>query len=164
MYIALESLFGGGVSRLPVDCEFDFSREELGGVFPFTTPVTVKGEIKNIAGVVTIEAEIKTVLEVFCDRCAEPSKLSFDIEMVHGLVSSLNEDDNDDYILIEDMKLDLQQLTLEDIYLALPSKFLCKEDCKGVCTKCGVNLNESSCNCKKDIDPRLESLLGLLDD
>lgn len=163
MYIALESLFGGGVERLPVDCEFDFSREELSGVFPFTTPVTLKGEIKNVAGIVTIEAQINFSLQISCDRCAEEAKLDFSIEMSHGLVNSLNEDDNDDYILVEDMKLDIERLTLEDIYLALPSKFLCREDCKGVCTKCGANLNKGSCGCKKDIDPRLESLLGLLD-
>lgn len=162
MFIALDSLFGGGVVRLPIDCEFDFSREELNGVFPFTTPVSLKGEIKNMAGVVTIEAQIKAELQIVCDRCAEEAKLVFDIEMVHGLVCSLNEDDNDDYILVEDMKLDLERLTLEDIYLALPTKFLCKEDCKGVCAKCGANLNEGSCDCKKDIDPRLESLLELL--
>lgn len=163
MFIALESLFAGGVERLPLDCKFDFSDKELGGVFPFTTPVTLKGEIRNTAGVVTVNALIDTTLEVFCDRCAEPSVLSFEIEMVHDLVCSLNEDDNDDYILIDDMKLDLEQLTLEDIYLALPSKFLCSEDCKGVCIKCGANLNRSSCNCKKDIDPRLEALMELLD-
>ncbi len=163
MFIALESLFGGGVERLPLNCEFDFSREELNGVFPFTTPVSLKGEIKNIAGVVTVEAQIKAQLQIFCDRCAEEAKLDFDIEMAHGLVCSLNEDDNDDYILVEDMKLDLERLTLEDIYLALPTKFLCKEDCKGVCAKCGANLNEGSCDCKKEIDPRLESLLELLE-
>ena len=163
MFIALESMFGGGVERLPLNCEFDFSREELNGVFPFTTPVSLKGEIKNIAGVVTVEAQIKAQLQIFCDRCAEEAKLDFDIEMAHGLVCSLNEDDNDDYILVEDMKLDLERLTLEDIYLALPTKFLCKEDCKGVCAKCGANLNEGSCDCKKEIDPRLESLLELLE-
>lgn len=163
MFIALESLFGGGVERLPIDYEFDFSHEELNGVFPFTTPVSLKGEIKNIAGVVTVEAQIKAQLQILCDRCAEEAKLDFDIEMAHGLVCSLNEDDNDDYILVEDMKLDIERLTLEDIYLALPTKFLCKEDCKGVCARCGANLNEGSCDCKKDIDPRLESLLELLE-
>lgn len=164
MYIELESLFGGGVNKLPVDCQFDFSEEQVNGVFPFTTPVFVKGEIKNVVGVVTIEAVISFKMDVFCDRCAEPVRLDFEIPMVHGLVSALNEDDNDDYILVEDMKLDLLRLTLEDTFLALPSKFLCKEDCKGVCTKCGANLNTHTCNCKKDIDPRLEALLGLLED
>lgn len=164
MFIELESLFNGGIDSIPVDYEFDFSKEELNGVFPFTTPVKLKGEIKNTAGLVTIEAVISFGMDILCDRCAEEAKLSFEVPMEHGLVSNLNDEENDDYILLEDMKLDISELTLEDIYLALPGKLLCKEDCKGVCSKCGANLNEGPCNCKKDIDPRFEALLDLLDE
>ena len=141
MFIQLEALLGGAIERIPLDYEFDFSAEEFGGVFPFTTPVILKGEIRNTAGIVTIEA-----------------KAQFSVNVEHGLVASLNHEDNDDYILVEDMKLDIEQLTLEDIYLALPGKFLCKEDCKGLCSECGANLNESSCDCKKPIDPRWAAL------
>lgn len=158
MFIQLEALFNGGVESLPLSYEFDFSKEELGGVFPFTTPVILKGEIKNTAGIVTIEAKAEFSIDVACDRCAEDVRLDFAVDVEHGLVASLNHEDNDDYILVEDMKLDVRQLTLEDIYLALPGKFLCKEDCKGLCSECGANLNESSCNCKKPIDPRWEAL------
>ena len=158
MFIQLEAIFNGGVERLPLDYEFDFSKEELGGVFPFTTPVILKGEIKNTAGIVTIEAKAEFSVEVTCDRCAEDIKPEFTVDVEHGLVASLNHEDNDDYILLEDMKLDVEQLTLEDIYLALPGKFLCKEDCKGLCSECGANLNESSCDCKKPIDPRWAAL------
>ena len=158
MFIQLEALLGGGIESLPLDYEFDFSKEELGGVFPFTTPVTLKGEIRNTAGIVTIEAKADFSMEVTCDRCAEDIKPQFSVNVEHGLVASLNHEDNDDYILVEDMKLDIEQLTLEDIYLALPGKFLCKEDCKGLCSECGANLNESSCNCEKPIDPRWEAL------
>ena len=158
MFIQLEAIFNGGVERLPLDYEFDFSKEELGGVFPFATPVILKGEIKNTAGIVTIEAKAEFSMEVTCDRCAEDIKPEFTVDVEHGLVASLNHEDNDDYILLEDMKLDVEQLTLEDIYLALPGKFLCKEDCKGLCSECGANLNESSCDCKKPIDPRWAAL------
>ncbi|MBQ4267235.1 MAG: DUF177 domain-containing protein [Clostridia bacterium] len=158
MFIQLEALLGGGIESLPLDYEFDFSQEELGGVFPFTTPVILKGEIRNTAGIVTIKAKADFSMEVTCDRCAEDIRPDFTVEIEHGLVASLNQEDNDDYILIEDMKLDIRQLTLEDIYLALPGKFLCKEDCKGLCSECGANLNEGSCNCKKPIDPRWEAL------
>ncbi len=158
MFIQLEALFNGGLQSLPLDYEFDFSEEEFGGVFPFTTPVALKGEIKNTAGIVTIEAKAVFTMEVTCDRCAEDIKPKFTVDVEHGLVASLNHEDNDDYILIEDMKLDVKQLTLEDIYLALPGKFLCKEDCKGLCSECGANLNESSCNCQKPIDPRWAAL------
>lgn len=158
MFIQLEALFNGGVTFLPLDYEFDFSAEELGGVFPFTTPVILKGEIRNTAGIVTIEAKAEFSMEVTCDRCAEDIKPEFTVDVIHDLVASLNHEDNDDYILLEDMKLDVKQLTLEDIYLALPGKFLCKEDCKGLCSECGANLNESSCNCQKPIDPRWAAL------
>lgn len=158
MFIQLEAIFNGGTLSLPLDYEFDFSKEELGGVFPFTTPVILKGEIRNTAGIVTIEAKAEFSMEVTCDRCAEDIKPEFTVDVEHGLVASLNHEDNDDYILLEDMKLDVEQLTLEDIYLALPGKFLCKEDCKGLCSECGANLNESSCDCKKPIDPRWAAL------
>lgn len=162
MFTELESLFNGGIDTIPVDCEFDFSKEEFNGVFPFTTPVKLKGEIKNTAGLVTIDAEVVFFMDIVCDRCAENAKLSFNVPVKHGLVSELNDEENDDYILVEDMKLDIEQLTLEDIYLALPGKLLCNESCKGVCSQCGANLNEGPCNCKKEIDPRFEALLDLL--
>ncbi len=158
MFIELEGLFNGGVTSLLIDTEFDFSSEEFGGVFPFTTPVKVKGEIKNTAGIVTIEAEAVFSIDVCCDRCAEDITLDYEVPMEHGLVHTLNDEENDDYILVEDMRLDLKELTLEDIYLALPGKFLCKEDCKGLCSQCGANLNEAPCNCEKEIDPRWAAL------
>ena len=164
MFIALENLFNGGIRSIPLDCEFDFSSQEFGGVFPFTTPVTLKGEIKNTAGIVTVEAKINFVLETCCDRCAAEVKLPFEVDMEHGLVSSLNDEENDDYILVENMKLDIEELTSEDIYLALPGKILCKEDCKGVCATCGADLNEGPCGCKKEIDPRWAALFGSEDE
>lgn len=158
MFIALENLFNAGIKSIPLDYEFDFSENSFNGVFPFTTPVKLKGEITNTAGIVTVNGKITFTLEMSCDRCAAEVKLPFEVDMDHGLVHTLNDEDNDDYILVEDMRLDIEQLTSEDIYLALPAKILCKEDCKGVCAKCGADLNEGSCYCKKDIDPRWEGL------
>ena len=164
MFIALESLFNGGIDELPLQYEYDFSAENVNGVFPFTTPVKLSGKIARNAEIVSVDAVVSFTLDVVCDRCAESTKLDFKVPMNHILVSEVNDEDNDEYIIIEDMKLDIEQLTLEDIYLALPSKFLCTDDCKGVCPSCGVNLNTSSCSCKKEVDPRLESLLELLND
>ena len=158
MFIALENLFNGGEKVISLDYEFDFTNEEYGGVFPFTTPVKLRGEIKNTAGLVNIDAKISFNVEMCCDRCAKPVNRVFSVDMKHGLVSSLNDEENDDYILIENMKLDITELTLEDIYLALPAKFLCKEDCKGVCHRCGADLNDETCKCEKEIDPRWEGL------
>ena len=71
--------------------------------------------------------------------------------------------DNDDYIIIEDKKLDVLPSVEEQIMLEMPSKTLCKEDCRGLCYKCGKNLNEGDCSCEKhEVDPRLAILKTLL--
>lgn len=55
--------------------------------------------------------------------------------------------------------LDLEELILSDILLELPTKLLCKEDCKGLCPHCGCNLNHQSCDCNKAYhDPRWDVL------
>ena len=164
MFIALENLFNGGIRSIPLDCEFDFTTYEFGGVFPFTTPVLLKGEIRNRAGVVEIDAVASFDDVADCDRCAALTKTRYEVPVKHGLVSKLNNEDNDDYIVVENMELDVEALTLEDIYLFLPGKYLCSEDCKGICSQCGTNLSEKSCDCKKEIDPRWASLLSFTDE
>lgn len=164
MMIDLESLLEGGCERLTLDESFDLSDETLDGVFPFTTPVRVRGDVVNRAGIVTMEAAATGVMHFVCDRCAAEAERTLSVPMEHILVSALqSEDDADRYILVPDGKLDLRQLTLEDIFLSLPSKLLCSEDCKGICPTCGKNLNEGPCGCKKEVDPRLAALLDLFE-
>lgn len=162
--IDLESLLQGGCERVALDESFDFSGEALDGVFPFTTPVFVRGDIVNRAGIVTMQAAATGTMQFLCDRCAAPAERELLVPMEHILVSALQSDaDADRYILVPDGKLDLQQLTLEDIFLSLPSKLLCSDTCRGVCPTCGKNLNEGPCGCKKEVDPRLAALLDLFE-
>lgn len=163
MMIELESLLQGGCERIVLDETFDFSKEHLDGVFPFQTPVHVAGDIVNRAGVVTMRAAADCIMRFVCDRCAADAERRLHVPMEHILVSALqNDDDGDAYILVPDGKLDLLQLTLEDVFLFLPSKLLCKDDCRGICPQCGKNLNEGPCGCKKEIDPRLAPFLDFL--
>ncbi len=164
MLIDLEPLLQGGKTKLELDAAFDFSNEELDGGYPFSSPVSVKGSIVNRAGIVTMEAAASCTMQYICDRCAAPAEKQLCVPMAHTLVAELNrEDDADAYIVIPDGKLDLAQLTWEDLLLFLPSKLLCRDDCKGICPQCGKNLNEGTCECKKEIDPRFAALLDLLD-
>ncbi len=83
----------------------------------------------------------------------------------HTLVRELSaeNDDMDDYIVVDGDQLDLDELVLSDILLSLPTKILCNEDCKGLCPVCGKDLNIGNCECKKkQVDPRLEKLGELL--
>ena len=164
MFIALDGLFSGGVDFVPIDYSFDFSDVRIGDGCPFSSPVRVIGEITNHAGLVEIDADACFSLTAMCDRCCELSTVDYEVPIIHGLVSSLNNEDDDDYILVEDMHLDLEALAREDILLSLPPVHLCKEDCKGLCPECGANLNKTQCGCRKPVDPRLEALMSLMNE
>ena len=161
MLIELENPFENEGERLLIDQSFDFSGEELNGVRPFVSPVKVKGEVRNRAGIVSLHARAAFVFSAPCDRCAAETRRDMLVPLEHVLVTHLDEEDTGEFIVVEGMRLDLTALVREDLLLALPAKFLCREDCKGLCPICGKNLNDGSCSCKKPIDPRLEALRQL---
>lgn len=162
MFINLENVFNNGADEIRTDFDFDFSSADVGGVYPFTTPVRLRGSIKNETDIVYLRAVAEFRFDGVCDRCAAEFSRDMTVPVEHILVSELNDEDNDEFILVEGMKLDIEQLVLEDIYLSLPMKTLCKEDCKGICPTCGKNLNEGHCDCRKEVDPRLQALQDLL--
>ncbi len=162
MFINLENVFNNGAEEIRTDFDFDFSSADYDGVYPFATPVKLRGSIKNETGIVYLRASAEFRFDGVCDRCAAEFSRDMTVPVEHILVSELNDEDNDEFILVDDMKLDIEQLVMEDIYLSLPMKTLCKEDCKGICSKCGKNLNEGPCDCKKEVDPRLQALQDLL--
>ena len=164
MIFELEPIFNTVGASLPVDYEMDLADVPLNNVHPFTEPVHIRGEIRNRAGVVSVSAAAQFTLEMACDRCAREMRLPFDLPVEHVLVRELNDESNDELICLESARLDLDELATEDIILSLPTKFLCREDCKGLCPACGQNLNDGPCSCKKSVDPRLEGLLQLLDE
>ena len=158
MFIELEPIFNNiGAKK---EFSYSFSPED-GGI---EAPVNVSGAVENRAGVVTLTANTAFQDMVACDRCLKPTPRSFQKQFTHILTPTLNSEDNDDFILVEDMHFDLNALLREDILLELPTKVLCKADCKGLCPMCGANRNETACGCKKPVDPRLAVLQELLSD
>ena len=164
MIIDLKNLFNNEGECIALDYMADFSGFELNGGYPFKTPIKITGELKNHLGIISMSAKAEFTYQAPCDRCAVEVVRDYSIPIVHYLVAHLdNEDENDDYLLLEDMTLNVDDLVLTDILLNIPMKFLCSEDCKGLCSYCGKNLNDGPCNCKKPVDPRLEVLRELLD-
>lgn len=82
-----------------------------------------------------------------CDRCLSSFERSYSFDFEHVLVKSLNSD-NDEYIVTDGDDLDVDELAVNDVLLQMPTKLLCKEDCKGLCPKCGADLNISECGCE----------------
>ncbi len=162
MHINIKQLRDGTIDVLPFQFTEDISQIEE------TTklPINVSGQIFCRAGVLFLSMEIEGDRELVCDRCAKDfsrvSKVTYESVIVESID---NEDVEDDIIVCESDEFDIGELAVSTFILGLDSKNLCSEDCKGLCQKCGANLNEQACNCKnEEIDPRLEGLLQLLDD
>ena len=129
----------------------------------FDGPVKTVGTIYNQAGVVFLKAKISAVIKAQCARCLSPAIHNFELDISHLLVREIQDESNEEMILIEGDTLDVDDLVFQSIVLNLPMRFLCREDCKGVCPICGVNNNTQSCHCcDVNVDPRLEALRKLI--
>ena len=100
-----------------------------------------------------------------CDRCMNDVKQTFKYSFNHILCLKDNDSDlNETYIILDEYELDLDKQVETDLFLELPSKVLCSDNCKGLCDKCGKDLNKGTCNCVTyQVDPRLEVLKDLID-
>ena len=167
MVLDMTPVLSGAADTLEFEFSFvpaaDGLLSSVYGDIDFTEPVMVKGLVKNMAGYMLLSAFVTVRYTTACARCAEPVcselEISFEKDIASGDVSR----ENDDYIFIEDNKLDLLPPVEEQLMLEMPSKTLCREDCLGLCPKCGKNLNEGPCTCEKhETDPRLAVLKTLL--
>ena len=137
--------------------EFDFSvpEEQLEFVrgYVFDTPVQVKGDIVNHAGAVVLRLHIEFSLLVTCDRCLKETVQAFSYDTEHLVVRFLNDEENEEsYVVAKAESIDIAEIAVADLLLELPSKMLCKEDCKGLCPVCGCDRNLIECDCMAKIE------------
>lgn len=165
MRIDLNNLLSENEKHLDINYKLDLSNLIYSTYNPIKNGVSVVGSLYSKADVLYLDINISFEFFGFCDRCAEEVKKDFSFNIKRIVVEKLeNEEDDDDYIVVNNRELDLDELVNEEVSLSLPNKILCKDDCKGLCPKCGANLNFKQCDCKKDVDPRMAALLQLLED
>ena len=123
--------------------------EELQGLkgVTFTEAVPLKMLVSNKVGVVMMEYTAHSSIRVQCARCLKELELKEEHHFEHVLVRE-NDTGNDDFITAPGGVLDMSETALTDILLEMPLKFLCREDCKGLCPVCGADLNEGGCGCE----------------
>lgn len=135
----------------------------------FAAPLVLHGKVTNNGDSLLVEGVLKTVLQLKCGYCLEPFLFTLEEKFCEEFSEGKPEADDTghdengpnyfqgDVISFEEMVHDL-------LVLALPMRPICKEDCKGLCVKCGKNLNYDVCSCHDDdIDPRFSTLKQLLD-
>ncbi len=141
------------------------------GEYRIVEPVALAFDIFKDKDQYRLVGTVKTTLELPCSRCLEAFQLPVDSQFelryqphAQNTGEGEREIEEDDLTtaFYENEEIDLGQLMQEQFYLALPMKPLCREECKGLCSVCGKNLNRDTCDCKHDWDdPRFAALREL---
>ena len=164
MLLGLSKIIDCPGASVPFSVSVDLSDLRYGVSQPVSQPVLAQGTVRNTAGVLLMKGSVTTTIHGICDRCAEDfhRKIDFPIDVV--LVTELTSEENEDQWVfpLEGDSADLEDIVRTVFVLNLDSKLLCRDDCKGLCCKCGKNLNEGPCNCQKELDPRFAALKQLL--
>ena len=145
---------------------------QQGDVYEIVAPVELDFEIYKDRDKFRLVGTVRTELQLSCSRCLEPFRLpvnaSFDQRFLPASEMATEQerevqDEDFDISYYRDDQIDLNELLREQFYLVLPMKPLCREDCKGLCPQCGINLNTGTCACETTWeDPRLAALKGLV--
>lgn len=180
MLISLEPILDDVGGHLTREVSVDIPNFERRG-----SPVSVnKGDVltvnvSNLGNEWLVKAEGAVAVVTPCDRCLKDTEVSVEIEFSvqlprrRGSGSHLREQSDDAGMgddgalpeVDEEGNLDITARVREETILGLPTKILCKPDCRGLCPQCGQDLNEGSCDCaQRDIDPRLMVLSELKDE
>lgn len=115
-------------------------------------------------GKIEVQGSCELEFELSCDRCLAPVRINLLLEfsrMVYSPEIELPEDE-DEQIFMDEYEMNLNLLLEEELRLSWPTKVLCSEECKGICSSCGQNLNEGSCSCDHFVpDIRLANLMDI---
>lgn len=163
MWLDLSNIIEIPGAEKEFECPLNVEALEFPSVESFAAAPVAKGKVVNTAGVLTLIGEIEADMVCVCDRCGK----TFESKKVQSLelpmAADLEDADNPDIFVVEGNGIDLNEVLETVFILDMETKFLCTEDCKGLCGICGKDLNEGPCDCRKPVDPRLAVLGQLLD-
>jgi len=163
MKISLGEVMASKTQSVPLDYYMDLSEEEVDFERPFKTPVHVTGCLEAKSGLTRLEAVIEAHVSTACARCLDPVEYDKRVDVNLILTRNEGQEELDDIVYLESDEVDVDGLLIPELILDMDRVVLCREDCKGLCPKCGKNLNEGDCGCdRREIDPRLAKLQELL--
>ena len=137
--------------------------------------VHIEGSLSKVGREVFLKGTISTEMEMICSRCLEPLSYQVRSKVSSRYVPSQDTESHDTDVELHasdievesysEGRIDLTQAVYDQMMLSLPLSRLCREDCQGICSQCGVNRNKKNCQCsdKDSIDPRLAVLKKLKD-
>ncbi len=161
MDISVKKLLSGEAREIVFDFEIPMNYSDSG--YTVNKPAHVCGKIRDMGGYMQLDAECKVGYQTNCARCLKELTGECILNISKPLAVTLEKADEDgEYIMIgENSAVNIDEAISEELLLSLPFRSLCKEDCLGLCPKCGCNKNEKECSCTtKEPDPRWAALLN----
>ena len=163
MIISVTSIIETPGACLPFECRLDLQDLQINHRNCLPKPVEVSGQIVNRAGVLYLDAQVLASLDLVCDMCGKQFLRDKQLDLDLPLATETANGDDSEVYLFEGGSVDIAQVVTSAFVLDFGMSVLCKPDCKGICTKCGVDLNHDKCEClTQEADPRLEKLRELL--
>lgn len=154
----------GKVKEVETELELDVITSKMGN-YQITNKQPLRFVFTNLGdGKVLIEANINIDLNIPCDRCLDEVRTQINIQTSREVNLSETDVEEIDYLdeadFIEGTEFDVTKFAYGEILVNLPMKVLCSESCKGICNRCGTNLNHESCGCDTtELDPRMAKAL-----
>ena len=171
MRIDLDSLKrpSGTFSHTYQDDELEFNDERV----RLLEPPEISGQIKRTGPEVLVTGRLATRAEVDCDRCLKsveiPVRAEFSLRYVsagdYDSIATAELEENDLALSVFDGEsIDIDEIVREQVLLTVPTRSLCREDCKGFCPVCGGDRNLKECGCQsEETDPRWAGLKEIAD-
>lgn len=150
---------GGSV---PFHCELETAGLDFSSIKRYNALPTADGAVYNEAGILHLTGTLTADLCCICDRCGAEFQ-SLKETRLNAVIVEENTGDDPELFTLEGDEIDLTEILSTLFVLDMETKFLCREDCKGLCATCGKDLNLGPCSCRKPSDPRFAVLEQLLD-
>ncbi|MBE3587188.1 MAG: DUF177 domain-containing protein [Thermoanaerobacteraceae bacterium] len=164
MHIDVSKIKASPGERMHLELEAPLPSLEAGGErVEFTGPARASLEVSNTGKALRVEGRVKAQLRPQCARCLEPFTLPVETEISETYYpeggGEAGPEEREEWIPFSGDMLDITPEVLKSLMLVLPMRFVCREDCRGLCPRCGQNRNLASCDCPvEDVDPRLAVL------
>ncbi|MGE4282637.1 MAG: DUF177 domain-containing protein [Clostridia bacterium] len=165
MIIDLSSIIHKERVKLEFDSVIHIGRIHfMGTLYDFSKSIRLIGDIQKTGDTFHLTADVKGSVIVNCFRCTKELEKDLNFTMHEILTNNDNVSANNEEIIhFKGNHVDVTDIVVNNALMNMPTKYLCSEDCRGLCPECGADLNIEKCNCINDnIDPRLEVLKRLL--
>ena len=114
-------------------------------------PVKYSGVVTKLGDNFKLDLTVNYSFDTNCDRCLKPMKEIVDSSLeAYSFEEDFTDESDSQFFQVENDEIYLDELVISQVITSIPLKSLCKDDCKGLCPKCGVDLNVHECDCSQD--------------